>query len=452
LIPLLTAAAAELQARWPDARFLLAQAPTIDDELVEGALAAFPAIRVVKNAHAAMRAADLLLVASGTATLEAGLLGTPMVVCYRVSWLSEILARLLVRVPWINLVNLTLGRAAVPELRLHHEVTPGRLVDEANRLLESPGARQAQQAAFAELHGQLGERGVAMRAAQRILGGGFHPPSDGRHAPGGAFLPASPQESAGEARARTGQGAPADAVAYRGLRGTTVRSIVAMLGSRFRDAIAPSVGAALVRLIGLTWRVRVVGDEHVEGYWREGRPVIYIVWHGRILLVPWLTRRLRRTRGVRAPRVLASRSRDGELVARYVRHFGLSVIRGSSSRGGGAALRALVASIRDGVDVAVVPDGPRGPREQLQPGVAALAALTGAPVVPLAIAAQPARRLSSWDRFLVPLPFARCVLAFGPAITLDASADREASAKVLEGALAEVTARADALACGAEGP
>ena len=194
LIPLLTAAAAELQARWPDARFLLAQAPTIDDELVEGALAASPAIRVVKNTHAAMRAADLLLVASGTATLEAGLLGTPMVVCYRVSWLSEILARLLVRVPWINLVNLTLGRAAVPELRLHHEVTVERLVDEANRLLESPGARQAQQAAFAELHGQLGERGVAMRAAQLILGGGLRPPSDGRHAPGGAFLPASPQD------------------------------------------------------------------------------------------------------------------------------------------------------------------------------------------------------------------------------------------------------------------
>jgi len=225
-----------------------------------------------------------------------------------------------------------------------------------------------------------------------------------------------------------------------------------MLGRRLLHAIAPSIGAALVRLVGLTWRVQIVGAEHVEGYWREGRPVIYMVWHGRILLVPWLTRRLRRTRGARAPRVLASRSRDGELVARYVKHFGLSVIRGSSSRGGGVALRALVTAIRDGVDVAVVPDGPRGPREQLQPGVVALAALTGAPVVPLAIGAQPARRLSSWDRFLVPLPFARCVLAFGPAITFEASADREDALKVLEGALAEVTARADALASGAGGP
>jgi lipid-A-disaccharide synthase len=452
LLPLLTAAAAKLGSRWPAARFLLAQAPTLDDGFIESSLAGAPAIRVVRNAHAVMRAADLLLVASGTATLEAGLLGTPMVVCYRVSWVSEVLARILVRVPWINLVNLTLGRAAVPELRLHHETTVERLVEEASRLIESPQARQAQEAAFAELHGELGERGVAMRAAQIILGGGFHPPSDGRHAPGGAFLPASPQdqESAGEARARSGTPtAPPESAFREGLRGTTVRSIVAMLGRRLLHTIAPSVGAALVRLTGLTWRVNVVGAEHVEGCWREGRPVIYIVWHGRILLVPWLNQRLRRTRGARAPVVLASRSRDGELVARYVKHFGLSVVRGSSSRGGGTALRALVAAIRAGDDVAIVPDGPRGPRERLQPGVVALAALTGAPVVPLAVGARPARRLGSWDRFLVPLPFARCVLAFGAPVPVDRDADREHAAKALGRALADVTERADALAAGA---
>ena len=222
-----------------------------------------------------------------------------------------------------------------------------------------------------------------------------------------------------------------------------------MLARRFLLRVAPFVGAVLVRLVGVTWRVKVVGAREVERCWREGRPVIYIVWHGRILLVPWLNQRLRRTRGARTPLVLASRSRDGELVARYVKHFGLSVVRGSSSRGGGAALRALVAAIRDGVDVAIVPDGPRGPREQLQPGVVALAALTGAPVVPLAIGAQPSRRLSSWDRFLVPLPFARCVLAFGPPLAVEASADREHAAKELERALAEVTEGADALASGA---
>jgi lysophospholipid acyltransferase (LPLAT)-like uncharacterized protein len=212
---------------------------------------------------------------------------------------------------------------------------------------------------------------------------------------------------------------------------------------------APLLVAWLVRAVGTTWRVRVVGDEHVESFWRAGRPVIYIVWHGRLLLVPWLTARLRRRRGARTPTVLASRSRDGELAARYVARFGLTVVRGSSSRGGGVALRGLARALRLGSDVALVPDGPRGPRERLQPGVVTLAALTGAPVVPLAVGARPARHLRSWDRFLVPLPFARCVLVFGPTLHVDPGADRERAAVELQRALAAVTLRADALASGA---
>jgi hypothetical protein len=111
-----------------------------------------------------------------------------------------------------------------------------------------------------------------------------------------------------------------------------------------------------------------------------------------------------------------------------------------------------VTAVRDGADVAIVPDGPRGPSEQLQGGVVTLAALTGAPVVPLAVGANPARRLSSWDRFLVPLPFARCTLTFGAPLRVDRDADREQAAKEIERALAEITARADALAAGAVAP
>jgi lipid-A-disaccharide synthase len=197
LLPLMTEAAERLRERWPHARVLLAQAPTLDDDFVEALLAEAPAIGVVKNAAAVIRASDLVLVASGTATLETGLLGTPMVVCYRVSWLSELLARLFVRVPWINLVNLTLGRAAVPELRLRHEMTVERLVDEASRLIDSAEARDAQRTAFAELHGQLGERGVAVRAANIILGGVLGPPT--------VTSETSSQDAdcAGDARART---------------------------------------------------------------------------------------------------------------------------------------------------------------------------------------------------------------------------------------------------------
>jgi hypothetical protein len=225
-----------------------------------------------------------------------------------------------------------------------------------------------------------------------------------------------------------------------------------MTRGRFLDLIAPWLGAAFVKVVGVTWRVTIVGVEDVEAMWRERQAVIYIVWHGRILILPWFYRRLRRRRGVPGPLVLVSRSRDGELGTRYVGHFGLSVVRGSSSRGGGAALRGLVTAIRNGVDVAIVPDGPRGPREQLQGGVVALAALTGAPVVPLAIGAAPARRLSSWDRFLVPWPFARCVLSFGTPRRVAGDADRDQAAKELEQALAETTARTDALAAGGSVP
>jgi lysophospholipid acyltransferase (LPLAT)-like uncharacterized protein len=216
--------------------------------------------------------------------------------------------------------------------------------------------------------------------------------------------------------------------------------------------LTPILAAALVRLLGLTLRVRVSGEDQLVPLWRAGRPLIYVVWHGRILLVPWLNAWLRRRRGARAPLVLASRSRDGEIVAQYVRWFGLPVVRGSSSLGGDIALRQLVSAVRNGSDVAVVPDGPRGPHERLQPGVVVLAALTGAPVVPLAVGAQPARRLSSWDRFLVPLPFARCALVFGAGLHVARGSDRARARADLERALADVTARADALAAGAATP
>jgi len=222
-----------------------------------------------------------------------------------------------------------------------------------------------------------------------------------------------------------------------------------MSRERIRAAVVPAAVAIVVRLLGATLRLRIVGSEELMPFWRQSRAVIYVVWHGRILLVPWLSARLRTSHGARRPVVLTSLSRDGELLARYVRSFGLSVVRGSSSRGGEAGLRELIAAVQRGVDVAIVPDGPRGPREQLQPGVVMLAAATGAPVVPLAVGARPCRRLGSWDRFLVPWPFARSVLVFGPPIHIERTADRTRAAKELERALAEVTAHADALAAGA---
>ncbi len=209
--------------------------------------------------------------------------------------------------------------------------------------------------------------------------------------------------------------------------------------------MVPAISAAAVAALGATLRVRASGVEPLRPLWRARRPLIYAVWHGRILIVPWLNARLREREGARCVRVLASRSRDGELVAAFVRRFGLDVVRGSSSRGGAAALRALARAVRAGEDVAVVPDGPRGPACRLQAGIIALAAATGAPIVPLGVAARPARRLASWDRFMVPAPFARCAVVFGAALDVRRDADRETQRVRVERALQDVTDAADRL-------
>jgi lipid-A-disaccharide synthase len=128
-----------------------------------------PPVNVVEGlTHEVMAGADVLLIASGTATLEAALLGAPMVVCYRVSRLTEAVARLLSRSPWISLPNIVAGRAAVPEI-LQGDVTGVRLSFEAERLLVDPVAATAQRAAFKEVRSRLGQPGVGVRAARAVL-------------------------------------------------------------------------------------------------------------------------------------------------------------------------------------------------------------------------------------------------------------------------------------------
>ena len=176
-LPVLRAAAARIAAVQPGARFVMAlaggdgaRAAPGTNGSVAATSEAGPAMPVVRGqTYAAMRAADLLLVTSGTATLEAALLGTPMVVCYRFSRVSEVWVRALVRVPWISLPNIVLGRAVVPEL-YQRAFTPERVADTALSLLAEPAAQAAQRQAFAELAGMLGEPGVGLRAARHIVG------------------------------------------------------------------------------------------------------------------------------------------------------------------------------------------------------------------------------------------------------------------------------------------
>jgi lysophospholipid acyltransferase (LPLAT)-like uncharacterized protein len=195
-------------------------------------------------------------------------------------------------------------------------------------------------------------------------------------------------------------------------------------------AAGPALGAIALRLLAGTLRVRRE-EAAVAPLWAARTPLIYALWHGRLLLLPCLY-------GGRRAHTLTSRSQDGEIVARWIRRFGLVPVRGSSSRGGGEALRALTRALREGHEVVVVPDGPRGPREVLKPGVIALARISGAPIVPLAVGASSEWRLRSWDEFRIPRPFARCVVRFGEPIRVGRAADRageEAARKEVEAAL-----------------
>jgi lipid-A-disaccharide synthase len=168
-LPPMAEAARRLAERWPAARFVLARAATVERGAIAALLGPAPPVLLVDDrSHAVMRAADVLLVASGTAALEAALLGTPMVAGYRVSRTTELTARLLIRIPWITLPNITLGRAVVPEL-IGGALTGEGLAAEAAQLLANPGAGEAQRAAFAELSRQLGAPGVGARAARLVL-------------------------------------------------------------------------------------------------------------------------------------------------------------------------------------------------------------------------------------------------------------------------------------------
>ncbi|MGH7410220.1 MAG: lipid-A-disaccharide synthase, partial [Candidatus Methylomirabilis sp.] len=169
-LPLLLEATRQLLMSQPDLRVIIAAAEGIPLDLIGSCLKqTASSARVVQGrAHEVMAASDLILVASGTATLEAAIIGTPMVIVYRLAFLSWLLGRLLIRVPFIGLPNLVAGKSIVPEL-VQFMATPERIADEARRLLESPERRRRMQQQLLEVRDQLGPPGAAARTADAIL-------------------------------------------------------------------------------------------------------------------------------------------------------------------------------------------------------------------------------------------------------------------------------------------
>ena len=212
-------------------------------------------------------------------------------------------------------------------------------------------------------------------------------------------------------------------------------------GADGKIATASLLAAWLIRALGAAVRKRHHGDAELRRRKAAGERVILAFWHRHLLLMPFAYGRGRIS-------VLISLHRDGELVARTMERLGYDTTRGSTTRGGFAGLRRLVAKGRRGYDLAFTPDGPRGPATEVQAGVIVAAALTGFPILPIAYAASRCRRLASWDRFIVPWPFSTVHFVYGELLAVPRDGDTATYSSQLKARLDAAAAKAERLAAG----
>jgi lysophospholipid acyltransferase (LPLAT)-like uncharacterized protein len=179
------------------------------------------------------------------------------------------------------------------------------------------------------------------------------------------------------------------------------------------------------RCLAATWRFEIRGGHHHEQV--AGSPFLFALWHHTLLPLLWWHRRRRIT-------LLVSRHRDGTLVASAAARLGYDLARGSSTRGGATAYRHVLRALAAGATVAVTPDGPAGPPGVVKPGVIRAALRARVPVLPVCAHVDRAWRLRSWDRLVVPQPFARVIVEYGEPVIAD-SVDEHAACSALGGAL-----------------
>lgn len=166
------------------------------------------------------------------------------------------------------------------------------------------------------------------------------------------------------------------------------------------------VAGPAMRVLAATWRVRTEHEERWRPLYEGARPHVFLLWHEALLPLLWHHRR-------QSIAIVVSEARDGQYLADFAASLGYRLVRGSSTRGAARALLGAVRELQAGHAVAFTPDGPRGPRRELKPGVVAAAQRGGGVIVPLHAEADRAWRLHSWDRFLIPKPGARVRVIYG---------------------------------------
>jgi lysophospholipid acyltransferase (LPLAT)-like uncharacterized protein len=186
--------------------------------------------------------------------------------------------------------------------------------------------------------------------------------------------------------------------------------------------VVPRVAVWLMMGLYRLLRIVHVNRGSPESCLAKGERIIFAFWHGRLLMMPFAY-------PGKPLATLISQHRDGEYISRIAVVFGSRVIRGSATRGGVRAFKQMILALKEGFNLVITPDGPRGPRAKVKSGVIELAKLTGAPIVPVTFSAARRRFLKSWDAFLLPLPFSRAVYIWGEPIYVEPMATREEVAK-----------------------
>lgn len=191
-------------------------------------------------------------------------------------------------------------------------------------------------------------------------------------------------------------------------------------GLEWKARLSLLLGKQVLHALARTWRFRVINEAALTELRASGRPFIYSSWHGHLLPLLW------HHRGSNVA-ILISEHRDGELIARAAESLGYRSIRGSTTRGAERALLTLVRELKEGRSIAITPDGPKGPARTFAPGALIAAHRSGAPILPVAAAADRAWRLRSWDRFMIPKPFASITVAYGAPVSVEAQSSRAAA-------------------------
>jgi lysophospholipid acyltransferase (LPLAT)-like uncharacterized protein len=199
------------------------------------------------------------------------------------------------------------------------------------------------------------------------------------------------------------------------------------------------VGPIFIFLLGKTLRIKWIGEENLDSIRKNQGQVIYAFWHGRMLIFSYSHR-------WQKAHVLISQHRDGELIARIIERLGFVSVRGSTTRGGTKAIFEMAEKGASGYDVAITPDGPRGPRFKVQLGTIYIAQRSQMPIIPITNSAKSRWTLSSWDGFLIPKPFSKAVIIIGEPIYVPLEStphELEEKREELEKRLVDLTQKAD---------